>query len=235
MSFSKYLQIISPKKHHNGFAIALAWPETLCKQAGAWYDNLMHFVGINSRGYYRVGHAAIVLVDGNTGNCHYFDFGRYHAPHGHGRVRSTVTDHDLKIRTKAHFSHEMFGIENISDILSELQNNVSTHGTGRLLGSVIPINFNKAHRYAMHLNGMDYIPYGPFLQNGTNCSRFVNSVLYRGTNLLITKLLLKIPWMLTPTPMWNLRSTNSKILSASKSIISIPAENIDHKIVLSHD
>ena len=86
---------------HNGIAIVLAWPETLCKQAGSWYDPVLQWVSINKNNYYKIGHAAIVLVDSKTGDCHYFDFGRYHAPYQHGRVRSAVTDHDLEIKTKA--------------------------------------------------------------------------------------------------------------------------------------
>ena len=54
---------------HDGFAIALAWPETLCKQAGAWYDYLLYYAGINRKGYYKVGHAAVVLVDDETQSC----------------------------------------------------------------------------------------------------------------------------------------------------------------------
>ena len=73
--------MISSKNKHNGFAIALAWPETQCKEAVAWYDGLMRMININKNGYYKVGHAAIVLVEDISGRCHYFDFGRYHAPH----------------------------------------------------------------------------------------------------------------------------------------------------------
>lgn len=220
------------KKNHNGFAIALAWPETLCKQAGAWYDDLMDFVGINSKGYYKVGHAAIVLVDGENGECHYFDFGRYHAPHGYGRVRSATTDHDLKIKVKARFSHDKPKIENLSDILCELQKNPSTHGTGTIYGSAIPINFGNAHKFALRLNNIDYIPYGPFVRNGTNCSRFVNSVLQNGVKQLKSKILLRIPWMFTPTPMWNLQAINGKITSIGRATDATSSENISSDMVI---
>lgn len=219
------------KKNHNGFAIALAWPAALCKQAGAWYDDLMHFVGINSKGYYKVGHAAIVLVDGENGECHYFDFGRYHAPHGHGRGRSATTDHDLRIKVKARFSHDKTKIENLTDILDELQKNPSTHGTGTVYGSATPINFRNAHKFAMQLNSKDYIPYGPFIRNGTNCSRFVNSVLQNGVMQLKSKILLRIPWMFTPTPMWNLQAISGKITSIDQATDATSSEIINPKIV----
>jgi len=37
-----------------GFAIALAFPDTYCKQAGAWYDNLLNWLGIANNNYYKV-------------------------------------------------------------------------------------------------------------------------------------------------------------------------------------
>jgi hypothetical protein len=86
---------------YSGFAIAIAWPQTLCKQPGSWYDPLTGWLGISRNNYYRAGHAALVLVEGDTGKCHYFDFGRYHAPYQHGRVRSGETDPGLAIRVRA--------------------------------------------------------------------------------------------------------------------------------------
>ena len=195
---------------HNGFAIPLAWPETFCKQAGAWYDNLMHFMRISKKGHYKVGHAAIVLVENKTGSCHYFDFGRYHAPKGNGRIRSAITDHDLKILTKAEIKKQQ--LNNLDEILSELLKNSSTHGDGAIYGSCVPINFKKAYQYAANLQTRDYIPYGPFISNGTNCSRFVNAVLQHGDLSFSKIVLLKLPWMLTPTPMWNLKAVKGEIL-----------------------
>jgi hypothetical protein len=32
---------------YTGFAIALAWPATWCKQSGAWYDPLTSFLGFS--------------------------------------------------------------------------------------------------------------------------------------------------------------------------------------------
>ena len=57
------------RKSKEGFAIALAWPQTWCKQAGSWYEGITRFLGFNQNGYYQAGHAAIVLVE-LTGTCH---------------------------------------------------------------------------------------------------------------------------------------------------------------------
>ncbi len=98
-----------------GFAIALAWPEMYCKQTGAWYDDLSYWLGISKNRFYKVGHAAVVLVD-PSGKCHYYDFGRYHAPYGYGRVRSAEADHDLRVNTLAQISKCSKKILNFNDL-----------------------------------------------------------------------------------------------------------------------
>jgi len=202
---------------HNGFAIALSWPETLCKQAGAWYDFLMRYLGINKQGYYRVGHAAVVLVDDLTQQCRYFDFGRYHAPHGHGRVRSEETDSDLVVKTKAIFSEDTLTIVNMNEILTELYHNVSTHGEGTIYGTATRINFYETFDFIKQLQKRDFIPYGPFIPHGTNCSRFVSSVVQAGKPALSQTIRLKFPLTFTPTPMWNLKALGGKISSVGRS------------------
>mgnify|MGYP003964711885 CR=1 FL=1 len=116
----------------NGFAIVLAWPKTLCKQAGSWYDFPMHYLGISNKGYYNVGHSAVVLVDDTTQSCHYFDFGRYHAPHGYGRVRSAETDHDLRIELKAVYNNIQTDIINLNEVLSNNYKKRSSSDMARL-------------------------------------------------------------------------------------------------------
>ena len=76
----------------NDFIITIAWPEGMTASAGAWYDKIL-----SNKGKYRVGHAAIVLIDSETKKSYYFDFGRYHTPPGFGRVRDVETDPDLAI------------------------------------------------------------------------------------------------------------------------------------------
>lgn len=195
----------------NGFAIALAWPETLCKRAGAWYDIPLHYFNVSKGGYYKVGHAAVVLVDAGTGTCHYFDFGRYHAPHGFGRVRSAFTDHDLMIRTKAVIQHERQRISNIEEILEELYLNPSTHGSGTVWSATTPILFEKSYSYALRLQQKEHLPYGPFVPHGTNCSRFVNNLIKAGTPSLNKKLRLLFTPSFTPTPLWNLKALKTEI------------------------
>ncbi len=189
---------------YNGIAIALAWPETLCKQAGAWYDVPLKWFRINNGNYYKVGHAAIVLIEKTSGNCHYFDFGRYHAPYQYGRVRSAFTDHDLEIKTKAVFS-ETDKLQNYSQILLELFSNESCHGVGNLHASSCDVNFETAFELANEMQKISPIPYGPFLPNGTNCSRFVNSVLQAGKPSWNFRFALAFPKTGSPTPIGNVK------------------------------
>ncbi|MBS3739267.1 DUF6695 family protein [Mesohalobacter halotolerans] len=193
----------------NSIAIALAWPETRCKQTGAWYDKPAEFLGISKNHYYKVGHSAIVLINPETKQCHYFDFGRYHAPKGYGRVRDEVTDHDLKIYTKADLSDSLELI-NYQEIIDEIQSKPSCHGNGQLFAGLIQINFEKALRRCKYLQDQDFIEYGPFVLNGTNCSRFVRSVLFNAVSSKFLKLKLTFTRTLSPTPIGIVKNLKSQ-------------------------
>lgn len=193
---------------YSGIAIALAWPETLCKKAGAWYDVPLKWLRINKSNYYKVGHAAIVLINKETGDCHYFDFGRYHAPYQHGRVRSDYTDHDLEMKTKAIVSNEG-QLKNYTEILLELFNNESCHGNGKLHASYCCINFHLAFEKANAMQSVSPIPYGPFLPQGTNCSRFVNTVILAGKPNWYYRLVLISPKTFSPTPISNVKALSN--------------------------
>jgi hypothetical protein len=194
------------KRKRTGFAIALAWPETYCKQPGAWYDPLMRLLGINRGYYYRVGHAAVVLVDSRNGACHYFDLGRYHAPTAHARVRSAKTDHDLAMYTRAQLSVDRSRINNVSEILYELQQNESCHGAGTLHASYTLIDFDAALKKAIAMQEASPLPYGPFVIGGSNCSRFVKTVVLAGKPGIVKTIRLTAMMPITPTPMSNVEA-----------------------------
>lgn len=203
---------MSKKNKHTGFAIAIAWPETYCKQPGYWYDGLTNLLGISKNHYYKVGHAALVLINSETKKCHYFDFGRYHAPFQHGRVRSEITDHGLKINTIARISNDGMLLENFNQILTELQQNHECHGEGAMHASYCTIDFKNSYQKAIELQEKSPIPYGPFRYNGSNCSRFVNTSILAGNPDLKNKLKLKYLNILTPTPLNNVNSLQNKVI-----------------------
>lgn len=192
----------------NSLAIALAWPETRCKQTGAWYDKPAELLGISKNHYYKVGHSAIVLIDPNTKKCLYFDFGRYHAPFGYGRVRDEVTDHELQITTTANLTKNL-NLLNYQDIIDEIQVNPACHGDGQLFAGLVKINFEKSFKLAKSYQQEGEIKYGPFDITGTNCSRFVRSILFNNVSSSVLKLKLTLPWTLSPTPIGVVKNLNS--------------------------
>jgi hypothetical protein len=195
---------------HTGFGIALAWPQMYCKEVGVWYDKPARFLGINRNNFYKVGHAALVLVDLKDGSCHYFDFGRYHAPYQYGRVRMGDADPDLIINTKAVFSEDKMDILNFKEILEELQNNPACHGEGALHGAYHPIDYEAARSKAVEMHNEHIIPYGPFVMGGTNCSRFVNTVLRAGRLPWFKHFYLRYLKPITPTTLTNVHALGNK-------------------------
>ncbi len=203
---------ISDSKHEfTGFAIALAWPQTYCKQPGAWYDGLMAFLGLSKNRFYKAGHSALVLVEKTSGKCSYYDFGRYHAPFQHGRVRSETTDHDLRIIAKARFSADGSKIFNFNEILSELVSRKACHGEGTLYASYCALKVEKSIRQATTIQDRSPLPYGPFVLPGTNCSRFVNTVILAGKPNWWYGFRLRFFQPFTPSPMGNVNALPNKM------------------------
>jgi hypothetical protein len=221
------------KQKHTGFAIAIAWPETYCKQPGSWYDPITLTLGINKNNYYRVGHAALVLIDNKRLKAHYFDFGRYHSPYKYGRVRSAETDHDLEINTVPVISDDNKYIENFRKILTELQQNPACHGEGELHASYCPINFETAFATAKKMAEKSPIPYGPFRYKGSNCSRFVNTAIRAGKPDFRHwfGLYFKVP--LTPTPISNVNALENGLVLPKllKGEPFCPLQKLDKKLL----
>lgn len=208
----------------DGFVIACAWPETWCKQPGSWYDNIMNDLRFSRNGYYKVGHAALVLVHKQTGVCEYFDFGRYHAPHGFGRVRNAAHDHELKLHTKAHIQSNK--IVNLNNILQELHENESCHGQGILLASYTSVHFQKVATKIQDYIRQEFIPYGPFTPSGTNCSRFVNTIIRAGRPSIDEHVLLKFPLTISPTPLWNLKALQHDIVCVGATDVATETNQV---------
>ncbi len=199
---------------NDDLALLLAWPETYCRQTGAWYDPMMSKFGASVNGYYKVGHSAIVLIKRETGLCHYFDFGRYQTPVNFGRARDCTSDKDLVINTCIEFSADGLPI-NIQELHHELSNMKACNGDGRLEAGLIKINFDKSYTYAKKIQDLKFVPYGPFVLKGTNCSRFTRSIALKGMKFSSSKIGMTFPLMITPTPSWNV-SVTDRILHKSE-------------------
>tara|TARA_B100000700_G_scaffold312385_1_gene395882 strand:- start:119 stop:796 length:678 start_codon:yes stop_codon:yes gene_type:complete len=207
-----------PKKQKD-LLITLAWPEGMVTASGAWYDNTYNpFLSKDNK--YRVGHSAIVLVDSINGKCHYLDFGRYHTPKNKGRVRDEETDHDVKIDTIAIIENHK--ITNIKELLHELFKKESTHGDGALYAAVLPkVDFKKAYVSAKKMQDKGMITYGPFTINGTNCSRFVSTIIQKSNPGWIKKIRLKFPFCVTPSPKRNVSITNNNYYVVKKDLFKL--------------
>ncbi len=194
------------------FVIMLAWPEGYVEAAGAWYDKIF-----SNKGKYRVGHSAIILVENKTNKACYFDFGRYHTPVGFGRVRDEETDPDLKLpRTQTNQST----IININELLKFIFKLKSTHGKGKLYAAVISkVNFKKAYDYAKSIQDKGMLKYGPFVQGGTNCSRFTSSVAIQSNPPLIKRLRFIFPFCISPSPKRNVSISNNSYYVVDKDNI----------------
>ncbi len=183
------------------FLITIAWPRALAKQTDAGYNDVARALGINRRGYYRAGHAALILVNAADSSCHYFDFGRYHSPFGTGRVRSATSDHDLALRTKAHIQGRR--ILNFRELLEEVLKNPSSHASGPMWAGYVRADFQSAVEAAERLQEASPTVYGPFVKGGTNCTRFVRTVALKAKMPLAHRARMAVVPMLTPTPLNN--------------------------------
>ena len=183
------------------FIITLAWPEVMVAGAGSWYDKFA-----SSNGKYRVGHSAIVLISSETKKSHYFDFGRYHTPKGYGRVRDVETDTDLAISNSKIHNGEIL---NIKAILLELAQMKSTHGQGKMYASLLKnVNFGNAFSAAKRIQEKGMLPYGPFIKKGSNCARFVSTVIQSSGLPRIKKIRFKYPFCISPSPKRNVCIAN---------------------------
>lgn len=218
---------------NHDFALLLAWPETYCKQVGSWYDPMMSKFGASVNGYYKVGHSAIVLIKRETGVCHYFDFGRYQTPANYGRARDFTSDKDLAINTRIEFSSDGLPV-NIQELYQELSYMKACNGDGRLEAGLININFNKSYAYAKKIQNRKLVPYGPFIINGTNCSRFTRLIALKGMKFSSSKIGMAIPLTLTPTPNWNV-SVTKKISGQQKQPETVKSVSFESNLELSNN
>jgi hypothetical protein len=103
---------------YNDLAIPIAWPDQTARGDELWMAALKK-LGVVKNLNFKVGHAAIVLIERKTGHLRYFDFGRYITPRGFGRARSSQFDPRLELTTVAEFS-DSGELLNFEEILLEL-------------------------------------------------------------------------------------------------------------------
>lgn len=202
-----------------GIILTLAYPETVVMVAKEWYSPFMRYVGIGKKNYLRAGHAALVLIDKETGILEYHDFGRYITTEPNGRVRGRETDFELHFPLKAKI--EEGTIVNLEAILKFLATNPQlTHGEGTLYASVCDcVDYQKARAYITTMQNKHFIRYAAFLKEASNCARFVTSALIAGvTNHKIKGRLKRSTWF-TPSTIGNvvIADTQSQVYQISET------------------
>lgn len=191
-------------EEYRDLALVIAWPDQTARGDEQWMAVLKR-VGIVKNLNFKVGHAAIVLVNHRNGLLNYYDFGRYITPRGCGRARSAASDPRLALATRAQIDAHGT-LQNLQEILTELhQKENATHGGGRLFFSIAnSLSYGKAARFAEHLVNQGPIPYGAVAKGNNSCSRFVAQVLLAGwATGNPAKRRVKFPESLKPSPMSN--------------------------------
>jgi hypothetical protein len=90
----------------------------------------------------------------------------------------------------------------IDAILDNIQQIEETECDGKLMTAALPIDFKSTYTQAKQLQDKGLVPYGPFVLNGTNCSRFVRNLMMNGQLSPVQKFKLKYPYMITPSPVY---------------------------------
>mgnify|MGYP003683823499 CR=1 FL=1 len=198
----------------DGIIIILSYPDTIVRPP-YWEPSskIWPLIGIGGKHAVQAGHAALLLIKKGKSDINYFDFGRYITSYGKGRVRSKATDPELKIPLKAKFEDEE--LTNLKEILLWLDNHPEkTHGDGRLVATINnDIDYNLALNFINHLIDRKEVPYGVFIKNGSNCSRFVTDTLIASSTNKKVKKQLKTSNLFTPSPIGNvIKATTSGII-----------------------
>lgn len=195
--------------NYKDFIIPLAWPEAPVRTAGGPYDKILQMFKLYRNGYYKAGHAAFLLVNHETGDIDYFDFGRYISPDRNGRARSKETDPEVIFDVKAEIKDG--DIVNYYEIVKAIGEHPQTHGEGTLYTGVQKgINHAKAIEFIKSIQKAPYTPYGPFVIGGTNCSRFVAQTIAKSIEKGGYKFI--YPWYFTPAPLGNIFYSSEKTL-----------------------
>jgi len=188
---------------NTGIILTLAYPDTIVMVSEEWFSPFLKYIGVGKTNYLRAGHAALVLINKQTGVLEYHDFGRYITPEPTGRVRGGDTDNELHFPMKAIMAGDT--IKNLDAILEFLATHPKiTHGEGKLVASVCnAVNYDFARTHITEMQNQHFIKYAAFLKEACNCARFVtDSLIASVTNAAIKKKLESSKWF-TPSTVGN--------------------------------
>lgn len=196
---------------NTGIILTLAYPDTIVLVSEEWFSPFLRFVGVGKKDYLRAGHAALVLINKETGILEYHDFGRYITPEPNGRVRGRDTDNELHFPIKAEIKND--SIVNLNSILEFLATHPKlTHGDGKLVASVCnAIDYKKARMHITAMQNKHFIRYAAFIKNACNCARFVTDALIASVTKPETKKNLENSKWFTPSTVGNVLLSNTEL------------------------
>ena len=213
-------------------AIVIAWPECTAR-ADESLAIFLRRTGLVKNLNMRVGHAAICLINPQTLEVLYYDFGRYITPRGYGRARCKYSEPQLSLEVKATFDDDR-NLTNVEEIAHELDSKSKyTHGTGPLIFSVSKtINFAKAKAYADEMVMRGYFPYNGLDKSASNCARFVTETMKAANEDGTIGSKLKYPLTYRPTPLYNVvaASTEDGIYSFEGGTLQFMDKSRRHSI-----
>ncbi len=171
----------------NGKAILVAFPDAnpaipTNQKAAKWFERKFG----DGDGNMKVGHAGIVLIDGE-GNTSYFDFGRYNRSDVKGKrgkdegaVRSSKNYKSLSL---PNWDTNKTDVENVTAILTKLHNSPLLAGYGRVIGALgTNLDYGKMLSYARGAESEGYLPFGGYgggynyCNSATYCAKFARAV-----------------------------------------------------------
>jgi len=218
--------------NNTGIILVMAYPETIVTVSEEWFSPYLRFIGVGKKNYVRAGHAALVLINKETGFLEYHDFGRYITPEPNGRVRGKDTDNELDFPKVAQLEGNK--IINLNDILKFLGTHPKlTHGEGKLIASVCDeVDYDLARRHITMMQQREFIRYAAFIKDACNCARFVtDSLIASVTNKKIKKKLIKSK-LFTPSTIGNvvIADTQNQVFE-----VSIKGEISEYKSTVGKD
>ena len=182
----------------NAVALIMGFPDFYTVPDGGWHIWACKKLGIVKNDLIPGGHAAMAFISRETGEIEYADFGRYVAPKGQARLRTKITDPDVRIDLKARFD-EQGRIANKEEILLFFDSRRDVvQSVGTMYASFCEaVNYEKGKEYIQYLERRGSIPYNAFGKQNLNCARFVREALLR--SVTDQKILRKLRYNPEPT------------------------------------
>ncbi|MGL5015649.1 MAG: DUF6695 family protein [Bacteroidales bacterium] len=208
-SYESGVVISEKSKTDNATLIVMAYPEAIVRTTPSLYSEILPYLGMGVPGRIRAGHACMVIVKEGSSEFEYFDFGRYITPDGYSRVRGKDSDPETKVDVIAQWDGKH--LLNVEELLQWLHDHPEkTHGSGDLYASVSEIvNYERVKEYIEEIQQRELLPYGPFVKNGSNCSRFVTGAMYHGILDEDVQQDIELTCTFTPSVLANVEAANT--------------------------